>query len=155
MIRPKQKIILTLLLTSLLSAACNLFGQKVAAGLVKSTNGGVDWQAINKIKSDSKVNLSGVNISSFAFSPGNSEQVYAGSYNAGLYKSDDAGGNWQLLLSKIGVYDIAVHPKDDQTLYVAGYFADHGKVLKTTDGGKSWQEIFNEEDAQNPIRTMA
>lgn len=37
---------------------------------------------------------------------------------------------------------------------MAGFYADHGRVLKTTDGGLSWNQIYNEESA-NAVRSVA
>ena len=46
----KKNIILTICAISLMSASCNFFGPTTTAGVLKTSNGGVDWQASNKIK---------------------------------------------------------------------------------------------------------
>jgi len=44
---------------------------------------------------------------------------------------------------------------DAKTIYVSGFYADHGRVLKTTDAGASWNQVYNEESATNPVRAIA
>ena len=137
-----------------LSAGCSLFGQTGSAGLAKTVNGGVDWVLANKL-SEGTGNLANANISTLAVSPNNHETVYAGSYNGGLFISADSGGSWKNILSKISVYDFAVNPADPNTIYAAGDYGGLGKVLKTTDGGKSWLQKYNEAAAATPVRSLA
>lgn len=146
---------LALLSLSLLAASCNPFAQSTPGGMVKSLNGGEDWQFINRIKDTNKTTLAPLSISSLASDPAKKDKIYAGSYNAGLFVSEDAGNSWTQILSKISVYDFAINPADPNLIYVGGVYADHGKVLVTTDGGKSWEEIFNEASSQNPVRAIA
>lgn len=139
----------------LLAAGCGLFSPPVAGGLVKTVNGGADWQFSNSITSSSTgASLSQSNMAKLGFDPTNHETVYAGSYSDGLYKSADSGASWSRVLSRIGVYDFAVSPVDNKTIYVAGIYNNQGKVLKTTDGGASWQEIYNESSSNLAVRAM-
>lgn len=152
---PKSSIkhFFTVISLIFLSASCSLFGGGPrAAGIVKTVNGGADWQFSNAIKDNKDASLSQSNIAKLAFDPQNREIVYAGSYSDGLYKSEDSGGSWSRILSKISVYDFVVHPTDGKIIYAAGIFANQGKVLKTTDGGASWQEVYNESAAEIPVR---
>jgi photosystem II stability/assembly factor-like uncharacterized protein len=158
MVVPKIKFAnLTLGLSLLLLAAgCNAFGSKQnSAGVVKTTNGGADWQYINKIKDSTKDSLSAVNVSTLTLDPANHEVLFASSYNLGLYQSQDSGGTWTRILSKIGVFDLAIDPRNSKVMFAAGTFAAHGRVYQTKDGGKSWQEIFTEGSANNPVRAVA
>ncbi len=125
------------------------------AGVVKTVNGGADWQFSNAIKDNKEATLSGLNISKLDFDSQNHEVVYVGSYTGGLFKSEDSGGTWAKILSKIYVYDFAVHPVDPKTIYVAGYYDGKGRVLKTVDSGATWQEIYNEAGSENPVRAIA
>lgn len=138
----------------LLAAGCNPFSKPLPAGAAKSVNGGVDWQFANTLKSSTTANLSGLSVSKLAFDPQNRQNVFLGSYTAGLYESQDAAATWSNLLSNIGVYDFVVSPQDSKTIYAAGYFNGHGRVLKTADSGGSWNQIYNEESA-NAVRAIA
>ncbi|MCL5666634.1 MAG: hypothetical protein M1383_02590 [Patescibacteria group bacterium] len=139
----------------LLSAGCNIFQKAVPAGVVKTVNGGADWQFSNAVAGGKNATISGLDISKLAFSPQNRETVFAGSYNGGLYKSQDSAASWANILSKIAVYDFAISPADEKVIYAAGYFGNQGKVLKTSDGGGSWQEIYNDPTGQNAVRSLA
>ncbi len=154
MTRPPSIIILFLTL-AFLAAGCNPFSQPVAAGIVKTTNGGADWQFINKLGDGQTGSLAEATVSELVFDPYNSEHVYAGSYSSGLFKSEDTGNSWKQILSKIGVYDVVINPQDTKVIYAAGFFNNHGKVLVSKNTGGSWDEIFNEEDVQNPVRSIA
>lgn len=151
----KNKKIFTLSLFIFLAAACNPFKTTLPAGIIKSVDGGADWQFVNKIASSTTVSLAGVSISKMAFDPANRQTVFAGSYTGGLYKSVDSGASWSNVLSKIYVYDFIISPVDSNTIYAAGFYADHGRVLKTTDGGASWNQVYNEDSLNNQVRAIA
>lgn len=151
----KYKIIYLVIPIFLLSASCNFFAKKSSAGVVKTVNGGVDWQFVNYIKDDKNLTLNRVNISKLTFSPKNRETVFAGSYSSGLFKSEDSGASWAKILSKISVYDFIFHPQDEKIIYASGSYGGFGKILRTADGGKTWEEIFNEQGEENPVRVMA
>lgn len=150
-----KKNILVLISLILLSASCNPFNQPPPAGIIKSVNGGTDWQFANKYKDSSTVTLTGLSISKLAFSPANRQTLFAGTYTDGLFQSDDSASTWTKILSKIYVYDFVIDPYNPKIIYVAGFYADHGRVLKTTDGGGSWVQIYNEESASNAVRSIA
>jgi photosystem II stability/assembly factor-like uncharacterized protein len=155
--RHTKKIIIPLLASTLLAASCSLFnlggGQNVL-GIAKTDNGGADWQFKNPIKDNPEVSLAGTTISKITFLPGNPEVLFAGSYDGGIFKSENSGDSWFRILSKIAVYDLVINPLETTELYASGIFGDHGKVLKSTDSGKSWLEIYSEESSQNTVRAI-
>lgn len=148
-----QKYILIISLV-FLSVACNPFAAPPRAGVYKTVNGGSDWQPANKMKTGTG-SLSGTYISKLAFDPNNNQTVFVGTYANGLFKSEDSAATWVSILSNIGVYDFAVNPFDSKIIYVSGVCVDHGCVLKTTDAGASWNEVYHEGSAQNPVRSIA
>ncbi|MCZ4407556.1 glycosyl hydrolase [Cryomorphaceae bacterium 1068] len=91
--------------------------------------------------------------------PSNSSVVWVGSgennnqrsvaYGDGVYKSTDGGFSWKNMGLKesehIGM--IAIHPDDENTVYVAAYgplWSAGGErgIYKTTDGGENWELIL-------------
>ncbi|MBT8209510.1 MAG: hypothetical protein KJP14_03195, partial [Eudoraea sp.] len=67
----------------------------------------------------------------------------------GMYKSIDAGENWmEIGLEKVGqIGGVRIHPQDHNTVYVAAIgraFQSNPErgVYKTSDGGKSWQQVL-------------
>lgn len=81
-----------------------------------------------------------------AVDPSNPNTYYVGAPAGGIWKSTDAGINWQPLadyLPQIGVSGIAIHPTDSKTIYIATGDDDSGDsyavgVMKSTDGGITW-----------------
>ena len=121
----------------------------------KTVDGGTDWVPLTD---DQETLFMGA----LALAPSNPNIVYAGTgeaanselsyYGRGVLKSTDGGSTWSLLPGNAGVDEfdrrtvaqIAVHPSDPDTVYVA--VSDNGinglsgnaGIWKTTDGGTSW-----------------
>lgn len=89
--------------------------------------------------------------------PKDHNEIWAGSASGGVWKSTDAGKNWKPLAQtefmSLGVSDIAIAPSNPSTVYVAtgdndGYFGSYAcysiGIIKSTDGGKTW-DIAGEE----------
>jgi photosystem II stability/assembly factor-like uncharacterized protein len=138
----------------LLSASCNVFSTPPQAGVYKTLNGGSDWKTADVLKTGTG-SIATTYISKLGFDPSNSQTVYAGSYSSGLYKSEDSAATWTNILSNIEVYDFAVDQQNTKIIYVAGFYGTAGRVVKTTDGGASWNEIYHEGSSLNPVRTVA
>ncbi len=86
--------------------------------------------------------------------PGNSNTIWVGSPDGGLWKSTDAGGSWTAiddLLPNLGVTEIAINPQNTNIMYIGtgdgfGYVVSaefwggtySNGVMKSTDGGNTW-----------------
>ncbi len=78
-----------------------------------------------------------------AVNPADPNVIYAGSYGAGAYKSEDAGLTWQAInngLTNRFIQSMAVTP-DGSTVYAGTY---GGGIFRSQDGGASWQAINNQ-----------
>jgi hypothetical protein len=77
----------------------------------------------------------------------NFDHLYAGGSppgsNVTLYISTDGGANWasKLLPDAGTVTAIAVHPTNEQIIYVGGTQNSQGSVCRTSDGGETWTEL--------------
>ena len=84
-----------------------------------------------------------------AFDPNNSQVIYGGAAQGGLWKTSDGGVTWNWLSTgwaHLGVNCIAVDPQDGNTIYVGlgdyhGYIGGSVGIMKSTDGGATWTEI--------------
>ena len=127
-----------------------------AAGILKSTNGGTSWTVIFD-----KESVPGVG--DIAISPSSPDIIWAGSGEAnnrqssswgnGIYKSYDAGKTWKNmgLAGTMHIARIVVHPTNPDIVWVAAEgnlwapSAERG-VYKTSDGGKTWQQVLKIND---------
>jgi photosystem II stability/assembly factor-like uncharacterized protein len=124
-------------------------------GVYKSTDGGVRWQSLGLEKTQ--------HIGRIVVDPRNPDVAYVAAVGAtwasnperGLYKTVDGGKTWQMskfVSDKAGFIDVAMDPRDPNTLYAASwervrgpYYLKSGgpgsALWKSTDAGKTWREI--------------
>jgi photosystem II stability/assembly factor-like uncharacterized protein len=130
-------------------------------GLWKTSNNGITWTAI----SDS-VEVAAVG--AVAIAPSKPNIVWMGtgdqanarsSYSGkGVFKSTDAGGNWQLmgLPDSHHIARIVIHPTNPDVVYVAamGHLFSRNEergVFRTRNGGKTWEKVLYVDDATGAI----
>ncbi|MBV9764617.1 MAG: hypothetical protein JOZ48_07205, partial [Acidobacteriaceae bacterium] len=127
----------------------------VAGGIWKTTNGGLNWQAV----SDGQP-FGTSSVGAIAVSESDPNVVYAGmgeydirgnvSHGDGMYKSMDAGKTWKHigLENTRQIARVRVHPRNSDLVYVAalghvwGPNDDRG-IYRSKDGGKTWEKIFS------------
>jgi len=120
-------------------------------GVWKSTNGGVSFSQV--------FGQNPLSIGCLTIDQKNPDTIWVGtgecnvrnsvSMGAGLFLSQDAGKNWQLMGFKDSerISEIVVDPSDSKTVYVAvmGHLwnahPERG-VYKTTDSGKTWERLL-------------
>jgi len=93
-------------------------------------------------------------INCITFHPTNPDIIWVGSPSGGLWKTTTGGGSWTNLtddLPNLGVSSILVHPQDPDILFMATGDGDGGDtftigVLKSTDGGNTWNPIGLDQD---------
>ncbi len=147
-----NKFLIAIVSIALLAVSCN-FRSEAKVGIVKTANGGVDWQSANKI-AGSDQSLLERSISQLKFNP-DKNRIYAASFTGGLYYSEDAAENWTGMLAGIPVYDFVFDPYNQDVIYASTYLSERGRLLATKDGGKSWNEIYSDADKSNPVRAVA
>jgi photosystem II stability/assembly factor-like uncharacterized protein len=108
-----------------------------ANGLFKTTDGGINWNALSSPLNDAVVRT-------IVFDPATPSTIYAGA-SVGLFRSTDNGSTWTGI-NTLGaptdrdILSIAIDPTAPSTIY-AGTLG-HG-LFKTTNSGASWTPINN------------
>ena len=80
-------------------------------------------------------------VTQLVINPDDTDIIYAGTKNSGIYKSINGGISWQPVQEGLGggtVASLVINPEDPDVLYAGVIFAG---LFKTEDGGLSWQEI--------------
>ena len=101
-----------------------------AAGLFKSTDGGVTWTSAN----------SRLMPQVLAIDPSHSNVVYAGFGGSGVFKSANGGVSWvgsSNGLNAVRVESLVLDPRNSATVYTA----TSAGLFKSCDGGRSWTRL--------------
>jgi photosystem II stability/assembly factor-like uncharacterized protein len=105
-------------------------------GLLKTTNGGANWQRLGPGA-----------VGALVLDPNDPETIYVGSVGAavgggravsGVSRSTDGGSTWQPVgLVGTNVGSLAIDPKTPEILYAS----TDKNLLRTSDGGKTWRAV--------------
>ena len=96
-------------------------------GVLKSTNGGATFQAVNN-------GLGGKQITGLAVVPNHPDIVYVNTLFDGFFKTTDGGAHW--LGGNWGGFSLLMDPSNPNIMYSTSSFFDC--VMKTVDGGNTW-----------------
>jgi len=116
--------------------------QQANSGVPKSVAG--NWSALGPIGKPTGGGAGRVNF--IRFDPTNSNNMFLGTPDGGLWKSTNGGTSWTTntdQLTVIGCTDIVIDPTNTQKMFLATGDGDAGDsfsigILKTTDGGATW-----------------
>ncbi|MFT3795518.1 YCF48-related protein [Flavobacterium sp.] len=106
---------------------------------LRTTDGGVTWSIVNNFPTTPQA-ICGIDC------VGTSTVYGCGAYFSPAYiiKSIDSGETWQYInMSEYAVALVEILFVDENTGYASGQSNNGGTILKTTDGGASWTEIYN------------
>jgi photosystem II stability/assembly factor-like uncharacterized protein len=148
----KIKIIVLLTLTLLVSG-CSVAG-KADGGVYKSIDGGMVFE--QKIKIDEKKNIGNTNVLTLEIDPKNTDTIYLGTKENGIFRSTDGGETWVKDINNFtSVTSIVINPESSQIIYISAVKSGRGKILKTENGGEKWDEVFTERTSGPAILSLA
>jgi photosystem II stability/assembly factor-like uncharacterized protein len=99
----------------------------------RSTDGGMRWETFPTLNS---ANWEYIGV---AIDPKNSNKVYVGSIERGIYRTLDGGGSWQVI--NHGINDMGIGPVESGAR--RGEVVAAGFLSQSLDAGKSWHYIAN------------
>jgi PKD repeat protein len=105
-------------------------GDTPSIGVLKSTDGGVTWNATGL----SYAVTQSRKIARILIDPTNTSIIYVGT-SAGIFKSSDAGVTF-FQVSGAGVQDMEMKPNDPNTIY-----ACRTSLVRTSNGGATWTTV--------------
>jgi len=151
----KIKIIVSIAAFCLTSQACSIFSSLPGnAGIIKSIDAGRTYRFANAIEGNEAESLIETNVSRLRFNPENPDEVYASSFNHGLFKSVNSGETWSNVLFTLSVFDFVFESRNPKVIYACGIANNRGKIVKTQDGGSTWDVVFTEGSDEKPIRSL-
>ena len=105
----------------------------------RTQNDGEVWQPVSRI-------LDGSPVSAIEVAPANSNLVYVGTENGGIFRSLDGGDNWSgnlaggLLPGRV-ITRIESHPADANHLLLTMAGEANSHLFESTDGGVNWTDL--------------
>lgn len=158
----RRILLLALVLTSvaLMGASCSLGVDQPApdksteGGIYRTADQGLTWQQFGIVATASfkKLSLLDLDTSVLVADPGDNQAIYMGTFANGVFYTYDGGANWHTMksLGKKSIIDLAVDPKDKCNLYAATV----GRIFKSIDCGRTWREIYSDNDKNQLIYSI-
>lgn len=153
-----KKILVLAISIMFIAAGCDvfsgdLFGNSSIKGVFKSEDGGKTFKPHNLV-SGRKTNLNSLAVTDLVFDSSNQENIYISSAS-GIYKSIDKAATWTMILSNMSVRDIDVSGSSQGVIFASGVSSGNGKIIKTSDGGATWIDLYTEPNKSNPVIGVA
>src|SRR6266566_8247110 len=123
-----------------------------SGGVWKTVNNGITWEAVfdkEGVSTIGDIAIAPSDLSIVWVGTGEPNNRQSSSWGDGIYKSTDGGKTWKNmgLAETRHIGRVVIHPKNPDVVYVAalghlwGANPDRG-VYKTTDGGKTWNQVL-------------
>jgi len=129
-----------------------IFAGAASGGVWRTTGGGLDWEPVfddQAVQGIGAIDIYQKNPDIIWVGTGEGNPRNSVSSGYGVYKSIDGGDTWELMgLEKTrNIHRIIVHPDDPNTVLVGAIGSPWGEhdergVYKTTDGGKTWNQVL-------------
>lgn len=142
----KKLLLVSLMLFSLVLAGCSISfsNSKISdGGIFASLDYGQTWAQKVFVRQEKKqrITISNVDVAGVFLSPFSGQELVITTRANGIFVSEDGGDVWQAVPLPAGNYPtFAFDPKDPAILYTA----TGRTVLKSGDGGSTWDTIYTD-----------
>lgn len=141
----KKYLTITLLAISLgvLSGCSSVPGatSSNSGSIWKSEDSGGTWEVRNQSGAKKVVPI--MDVLSIAVSPVDPNVVLFGTRSNGIIKTEDGGESLETTnFTSPKVYGLEFSPSDQNVIYASAVLQGRGKIFKSTDFGKNWDEVY-------------
>src|SRR3989344_3295624 len=101
--------------------------------------------------------ITSADILTITFHPNDSNIIYAGTVNNGIFKTVNGGELWKYIKfppQKIDSFTIDRNDPDKR-MFASGVLAGVGKVFRTEDGGENWKEVYSEPGTGTAVTSLS
>jgi len=122
-----------------------------------NSKGFINNSVKTKLKDGEGDIITTADILSIAFNPLKQMVIYVSTANDGLFKTENAGELWQPIpFPPKNVYSFILDSNDpDNRMFASGVVGNWGKIFRTKDGGKNWEEVYTEPGDKVPVTSIA
>ncbi|MFA7662526.1 MAG: hypothetical protein WCX88_01240 [Patescibacteria group bacterium] len=123
-------------------------------GVFVSHDKGTSWEQKTSVSNVDQVpqSISAFNALEMFFDPQDSQTIYLTTESNGVYVSYNGGEKWESFYSQSGLaYEIAVDPTSRNVIYISG----GNKIVKSIDGGTTWNEVYFEAIPEAFVETIS
>jgi len=156
-----SKLLIILPVLALAAAGCSISttatpGNSTAdASVFLSTNGGGTWQIMTSVPTlDARPqSINDLNVNVLAMDPQDSEAVYLGSFDQGLYYTYNITQGWIQApgLPTATVNDVKVDPKNKCIIYASAT----NRLFRSNDCARTWTQVYYDNNTSVSVNTIA
>lgn len=128
--------------------------RQLDGGVFRSDDHGQTWVQKNFVRQEKnrRVSLDDATGRVLLFNPENSDHIYLGTLENGVWVSTNAGDQWHPTSLRAGAYNcLAFDPLNSSVMYTAS----GAVVLKSVDGGLSWATVYTESQPGHTVNCVA
>jgi photosystem II stability/assembly factor-like uncharacterized protein len=107
-------------------------------GVIKTTNGGIDWEVSNLGEYQLENNF----MSGRILVHPEDENIVITSTSEGIFRTENGGQNWDNVLEQGVMVDMEFMPGNPDVVYASTYRSGTNYVFKSDDNGESWLEVL-------------
>lgn len=128
----------------------------------KSSDGGKHFEP--KVKVDEKRRITSAEVLSLSFLPKRPEApvpdespgIYAGTIDNGIFRTVSSGEEWEPIdFPPKKVYSFTADRRDPDRMYATGSVGNRGKLYRSKDAGKTWEDIYTEPGTGTTLVSLA